>query len=199
MNLLFSILASFVIGYGLGAIPFGLLLVQMFGVGDLRAIGSGNIGATNVMRTGRKGLALATLLLDAGKGAAAVFIMGHLYSWSVAPIAGLMAVLGHVFPFWLRFRGGKGVATTLGVLLALNWQLGLFVCVAWLLIFLFTRTSSLASMLSIGWSSVIAYMLSDFLVTLVCLCLATLVVFSHRGNIKRLLQGTEHRFSTSVS
>lgn len=195
MSLLTSLLVSFVIGYGLGSIPFGLLLARMFGLGDLRKIGSGNIGATNVARTGRKGIALATLLLDAAKGAAAVYIVCVFYPADLAPLAGLMAVLGHVFPVWLRFHGGKGVATSMGVLLMLNWQIGLIVCAMWMLVFLFTRTSSLASLISLGWSSVVAYTLGSMLMALLCLCIASLIVFTHRGNITRLLGGNEHSFS----
>lgn len=198
MTILIAILASFVFGYGLGSIPFGLLLVKATGGGDLRKAGSGNIGATNVARTGRKGLSALTLLLDAGKGAAAVWLVGHFYWPEVAPLAGLIAVVGHVFPAWLRFRGGKGVATTLGVFFALDWQLGVIVCCLWLIVFIVTRTASLSSLLSIGWSATIAYMFGDFELTLLCLCLATLVVFTHRGNITRLLQGTEHTFGAKT-
>src|SRR5262249_54386624 len=131
MTMLIAILASFVIGYGLGSVPFGLLLMRATGGGDLRKTGSGNIGATNVMRTGHRLLGLLTLLFDAGKGAAAVWLIAHFYWPEVAPLAGLIAVVGHVFPVWLRFKGGKGVATAIGVFFALNWQLGAMVCALW--------------------------------------------------------------------
>jgi acyl phosphate:glycerol-3-phosphate acyltransferase len=193
------IFATFLLAYLLGSIPFGLCLTQMAGLGDIRKVGSGNIGATNVMRTGHKFLGIATLLLDGGKGAAAIWAASIIYPHDFLPIVGLFAVLGHVFPVWLKFRGGKGVATAIGVLLALSWQIGLAVCAIWLLVFAITRASSLSSLLSIGWSSVVAYMFGDFLTTLVCLCLATLIVFTHRGNIKRLLQGNEHTFNVKGS
>ena len=141
----------FAVAYLLGSIPFGLIIARFAGVGDLRAIGSGNIGATNVMRTGHKWLGLLTLVLDAAKGAAAVWYTGYqLYPYDFTAVAGLLAILGHVFPVWLRFKGGKGVATTFGVLLALNWMLGLATCVMWLAVFFFTRISSLASLVAIG-------------------------------------------------
>lgn len=193
-----GIFGTIALAYLLGSIPFGLMLARMAGLGDIRRLGSGNIGATNVARTGRKGLALLTLLLDLGKGAAAIYATRYIYSADFIPIAGLFAVIGHVFPVWLRFRGGKGVATALGVFFAINWVLAAAVCAMWLLVFLFTRFSSLASLMSMGYSSVAAYMLDDFLTALLCLCIATLVVFTHRGNITRLLQGKEHGFNVGA-
>jgi len=185
---------TFALSYALGSIPFGLLLTRAAGIKNLRSIGSGNIGATNVMRTGRTGLAAATLLLDGLKGAAAVLVAQYAYNQDFAPIAGLCAILGHIFPVWLHFKGGKGVATTIGVLFALNWMLGATVCLMWLGVFVLTRTSSLAAMLSIGFSAIAAYLLDSYLTALLCLCLAGLIVFTHRANIVRLIDGTEGKF-----
>lgn len=184
----------YVLAYGLGSIPFGLVLTRAAGIGNLREIGSGNIGATNVMRTGKKSLALATFLLDGAKGAVAVIVARFIFNHDLALIAGLLAILGHIFPIWLQFKGGKGVATTIGVLLALNPALGGAVCLMWLVIFAFTRISSLAAMMSIGYSAFAAYVLDTYLTSLFCLCLAGLIIFTHRSNITRLLDGTEGKF-----
>ncbi len=190
-----SILLVIAAAYLLGSIPFGLLLTRAFGLGDVRNIGSGNIGATNVMRTGKKGLGVAVLLLDLGKGFAAVWLTHYFYSENIAPIAGLFAVLGHVFPIWLKFKGGKGVATTLGVFFALNPVFGIAVCILWLAMFLITRTSSVSSLMAIGYSPIIAYLMDgDYGTALLCLNIAVLIVFTHRGNIRRLLSGKEHSF-----
>lgn len=183
------------LAYLIGSIPFGLLLTRLAGVGDVRKIGSGNIGATNVMRTGRKWLGVLTLLLDGGKGFAAVELgesanLGHLIT-----LCGFLAVSGHIFPVWLNFKGGKGVATTIGVLFGLDWMLGAIVCVIWLLAFILMRISSLAAMLSIGYSPIFAYLLNDDAITILCLCLATVIICTHRSNISRLLQGTENNFT----
>ena len=126
-------LISAFLGYLLGSIPFGLVLCKIFGLGDIRNIGSGNIGATNVLRTGNKPLALATLLLDSGKGAIAVLIINYFFGFNAAMLAGFFALIGHCYPIWLKFKGGKGVATTLGTLLALAWPIGLAACVLWLI------------------------------------------------------------------
>lgn len=189
------ILTASLLAYFLGSIPFGLLLTRMAGMGDIRKFGSGNIGATNVMRTGHKGLGLLTLLLDGGKGYAAMWCAQRLHPGEMADMAGLMVVLGHVFPVWLRFKGGKGVATAIGVFFGLNWMLGFTVCVIWLLAFALMRIASLASMLGLGYSPIAAYVLDNDAVTLLSLILAMLVVFTHRGNIMRLLLGTERHFS----
>ncbi len=185
---------TFAVSYLLGSIPFGLLLTRLFGVGDIRSIGSGNIGATNVLRTGKKGLAIATLLLDLSKGIVAVKLTQYLYGNDVAMLAGLFVVLGHVFPVWLRFNGGKGVATTFGAFFALNWVFALIVCAIWLVVFLITRFSSLSAIMSIGYSPVVAYLFNGYLAALLCLCLAGLIIFSHRRNLMRLLSGTELAF-----
>ncbi len=185
------LLAAFVGGYLLGAVPFGLLLARLAGLGDIRSIGSGSIGATNVLRTGRKGLAAATLLLDAGKGAGAVLLAGL---WGPEPqlTAALGAVLGHIFPLWLRFRGGKGVATVLGVLLALAWQAGLAACATWLLVAGLLRYSSLATLLSLAAAPLYIWLFTrDLQLVELIAVLAAVVWIRHRVNIARLLKGEE--------
>lgn len=180
--------------YLLGSIPFGLLLTKAAGLGDIRGIGSGNIGATNVMRTGRRGLGIATLVLDAGKGFLAVWLAHRMYDGDAALIAGLAAVLGHVFPAWLKFKGGKGVATALGVIFALNASAGLIACGAWLAVFSMTRYSSLSSLAAAAAAAGTAYALDTPAPALLFLALALLIAYTHRGNIQRLLAGREHNF-----
>ncbi len=188
------LLAALAGGYLLGAIPFGLLLTRMAGLGDVRNIGSGNIGATNVLRTGRKGLAAATLLLDGGKGAAAVLIAA-LWGPDMALTAGFGAVVGHLFPVWLGFKGGKGVATTLGVLLALDWRLGAACCALWLVVAFATRYSSLAALISLAAAPLLSwFLLGDLQMVQLTGVLALLVWSRHHENIRRLLKGKENRF-----
>jgi len=188
-----SLLAMAAIGgYLLGSIPFGLLLTKIAGLGDIRAIGSGNIGATNVLRTGRKDLALATLLLDGGKGTAAALI-GAQFGETAMLIAAFFAFLGHLFPVWLRFNGGKGVATFLGVLLGAYWPIGLIACLTWLAVAALTRYSSLSALIAAATSPLVAwYMVGPHLAAL-CAAMAVLVFIRHHQNIRRLLSGTEPR------
>lgn len=181
------------LGYLLGSIPFGLLLTKLFQAGDLRSIGSGNIGATNVLRTGRKGLALSTLLLDGGKGAVAVLLANYWFAPDAAIVAGMMAVIGHNFPMWLKFEGGKGVATTLGVLLALSWPAGLATAGTWLLIAVIFRYSSLAALISFVASPVYMLLLADENKAVLAVLLAVLCFVRHHENIKRLVAGEEAR------
>ncbi|HZT17884.1 MAG TPA: glycerol-3-phosphate 1-O-acyltransferase PlsY [Dongiaceae bacterium] len=180
------------LGYLLGSIPFGLLLTRAAGLGDIRRIGSGNIGATNVLRTGRKGLAAATLLLDAGKGAAAVLIGRH-WGPDMAVLAGCGAMLGHLFPIWLLFKGGKGVATGLGVLLALDWRIGLIACAVWLLVAVLLRYSSLAALAAFAAAPAAAWLIATRQLAAVALFLAVLVWLRHHQNIGRLITGREPR------
>ena len=184
--------AMLLIGYLLGSIPFGLIVTRLGGAGDLREIGSGNIGTTNVLRTGRKGLAALTLLLDAGKGATAVAL-----ARSSAPdcmsIAAAAAFLGHLYPVWLRFRGGKGVATMLGIALALDWRIAIVVALAWLGGALLSRYSSIGGMVSAIVAPLAAAVMARFDLALLFLAFAVLVLWKHRGNIERLLAGTEPR------
>ncbi len=181
---------SAVIGYLAGSIPFGLLLTRLTGKGDIRAIGSGNIGATNVLRTGSKGLAALTLLLDGGKGAAAALFMGQ-WGADFALLAGLFAVIGHDFPVWLRFRGGKGVATTIGVLLALSWPVGLITCAVWLAVAVISRYSSLAALISLAASPFAMFWLGDTPRTVIAVLMTLLAFARHHENIRRLLKGEE--------
>jgi acyl phosphate:glycerol-3-phosphate acyltransferase len=186
------------LGYLLGSIPFGLLLTKISGLGDIRGIGSGNIGATNVLRTGRKGLAAATLVLDGLKGAAAVLIARALmFDQDTALLAGLAAVLGHLFPIWLRFKGGKGVATGLGVLVAAAWPIGVAACAVWLLVAGLARVSSLASLSAFGFAPLAALVLEEIGVVKLSFTMAVLVFVRHQANIRRLLAGTEPRIGGS--
>lgn len=179
-------------GYLLGSIPFGLVLTRMAGYGDIRNIGSGNIGATNVLRTGNKALALATLILDSSKGAIAVLVANYFFGFDVAMIAGLAALIGHLFPVWLKFKGGKGVATTLGTLLALKPFVGLAACAVWLLVALATRYSSLSALIAVAAAPAVAqYLYDDANFTALCGVIATLVWIKHRANIQRLVKGEE--------
>jgi acyl phosphate:glycerol-3-phosphate acyltransferase len=190
---LFEPLAAILFGYLLGSIPFGLLLTRFAGLGDVRAIGSGNIGATNVLRTGRKGLAAATLLLDAAKGAAAVLIVAALWPEmpQLLPLAGLFAFLGHLFPVWLGFGGGKGVATMIGVVAALLWQAALAVAAIWVLALVLTRYSSAGGMAAALAAPVAAFLLGRVDLAVLFAGFALLVLWKHRANIRRLLRGVE--------
>lgn len=179
--------------YLLGSIPFGLVLTRAMGLGDLRSIGSGNIGATNVLRTGNKLAAFLTLVLDAGKGALAVIVARALAGGDAAQVAALAAFLGHLYPVFAGLKGGKGVATFLGVLLALAWPLGLAACAIWLATALILRISSLGALVSAAAAPVLAPLLGAGNLTLLCVVLAALVFWRHRQNITRLRQGTEPR------
>ena len=183
---------ALLLGYLLGSIPFGVLLTRWGGAGDLRAVGSGNIGATNVLRTGRKGLAAATLLLDALKGVAAVLLIAR-FAPGNEPLAAAGAFLGHCYPVWLRFRGGKGVATLAGIACALCWPVGLVYAVAWLLMLAAFRLSSLAGLIAAGSAPVAAALFGRFDLVLLFLSLALILGWKHAGNIERLLAGTEPR------
>jgi len=193
------LLAAFVGGYLLGSIPFGLVLTKFAGLGDIRTIGSGNIGATNVLRTGRKGLAAATLILDGAKGAVAALIAG-LWSTDLALAAGYGAILGHLFPVWLGFKGGKGVATTLGTLLAIAWPIGVAACLTWAIVAAVFRYSSLSALLAVAFSPLYAWFLpplwgadGDARIVVFSAVLAVLVWIKHHSNIRRLLRGEEPR------
>lgn len=174
-----------------------MLLTRFAGLGDIRSIGSGNIGATNVLRTGRKGLAAATLVLDAGKGAVAVLLAGLVADRDIALFAGLLAVLGHLFPVWLRFKGGKGVATGLAVLLAAFWPAGVAACAVWLLTAAIMRLSSLAALVAFAAAPLAALVLGDFGAARLAFTVAVLVYVRHQANIRRLLAGTEPRIGKS--
>lgn len=185
--------AAFLAAYLLGSIPFGVLLTRLAGAGDLRQIGSGNIGATNVLRTGRKGLAALTLLLDAGKGVAAVAVADHWFGPSMAVFAALGVVVGHIAPVWLRFRGGRGVATAFGVLFVFAWPVGVAAAAVWLGTAALFRYSSLAAILAIGSSPAWAWALVGVAEAEVTGLIAIAVIARHAGNIRRLLKGEESR------
>ena len=178
------------LGYGFGSIPFGLILAQLAGKGDIRQQGSGNIGATNVLRTGSKGLAAATLLLDLLKGFVPVFLSG-LWFWQDMGWTALFAVLGHCFPIWLGFKGGKGVATNAGVAFGLMWPLGAIYAVTWLGLLAITRISSLAGMAAVVATAIAAWFMDVRTFAIVMTLIAVLVLWLHRENIRRLMAGTE--------
>lgn len=190
-------IAATIGGYLFGSVPFGLILTRIAGLGDIRDIGSGNIGTLNVLRTGNKWLAALTLLFDAGKGAAAVLIAGR-FGPDMAVLAGAGAVVGHLFPLWLRFRGGKGVATALGVLAALAWEVALLAVLTWLAIALIFRYGSLASMGSLASSPFYAVWLADPQRTELAGFMAILVILCHHANIRRLIKGEEPKIGRSA-
>jgi glycerol-3-phosphate acyltransferase PlsY len=181
------------LSYCLGSVPFGVLITRALGLGDLRLIGSGNIGATNVLRTGHRGAAAATLILDAAKGAVAVLAARAAAGEDAAQLAGLCAFLGHLYPVWLRFRGGKGVATFLGTLIALAWPVGLAACATWAATAALSRYSSLSALVAAAAAPVWALLLGRPQIILLSVLLAALVVLRHRANIARLRAGTEPR------
>ena len=189
-----NLLLPFAAAYLLGSIPFGLILTRATGAGDLRAIGSGSIGATNVLRTGRKGLAAATVLLDAGKGVAAVLFAAHFFPGSEG-MAAVGAILGHCFPVWLKFRRGKGFATAAGVCLALAWLVMLACAAIWAATLAVSRISSVSSLVTVICAPVLAWLLGYPAAAVTLIVIAVIVIFQHRGNIARLRAGTESRFT----
>lgn len=196
--------AALAFGYLLGSIPFGLILTRMAGLGDVRKIGSGNIGATNVLRTGNKGLAALTLVLDALKGTVAVLIAHHVGgSYGIAILAGLLAGIGaffgHLFPVWLNFKGGKGVATYIGVLLGLLWPAGLLFCAIWIGVAFLTRYSSLSALFaSVVTPAILLFVFDDRPTALVAAIMTVLLLWKHRSNIGRLLRGEEPKIGAAA-
>ncbi len=184
--------------YLLGSVPFGIVMARLFGLGDLRTVGSGNIGATNVLRTGSKPAAALTLILDAGKGAIAVLAARAFLGEDAAQLAGFAAFLGHCFPVFLSFRGGKGVATFLGTLIALAWPIGLAGCGIWVVTAGLSRLSSLSALVAATLSPVAAWLLGYPQAILFCLAMAILIFIRHRANIARLLAGTEPRIGSKT-
>ncbi|UWR45478.1 glycerol-3-phosphate 1-O-acyltransferase PlsY [Phaeobacter inhibens] len=180
-----------VIGYALGSIPFGLLLTRIMGLGNLRSIGSGNIGTTNVLRTGSKKAAALTLLLDGGKGAVAVLLARTLAGEDAAQLAGLAAFLGHCYPIWLKFQGGKGVATFLGLMLALAWPVGIACCLTWLAAAYLSKTSSMGALVSAVAAPLWCLLLGAPITTGLAALLAAIILWRHKENIARLRMGTE--------
>lgn len=180
-----------IIGYLLGSIPFGMVLARLMNLGNLREIGSGNIGATNVLRTGNKLAAALTLILDGGKGAVAVLLARAFAGEDAAQLAGLSAMIGHCYPVWLRFSGGKGVATFLGIVLALAFPVGLACCAAWLVSAFTTRISSMGALVAAAAVGPLSWVFGHGIIALLCLMLAALVFWRHRANIARIKTGTE--------
>jgi acyl phosphate:glycerol-3-phosphate acyltransferase len=182
---------ALVIGYLLGSIPWGLILTRLAGTQDLRSIGSGNIGATNVLRTGRKGIAAATLLLDALKGTAAVLIAGYSWGPNAAMLAGLGAFFGHLFPVWLKFHGGKGVAVYIGTLIGLFWPAALLFCGIWIALAIALRYSSLSALIASLVTPLFLWWFDQAVLAALFAAMTLLLIFMHRENIQRLLAGTE--------
>ena len=195
-ELTINVLWAALLGYAFGSIPFGLLIAKLGGKGDIRSIGSGNIGATNVLRTGSKGLAAATLLLDLAKGLIPVLIARELF-WEDMGWTALFAVIGHCFPVWLGFKGGKGVATNAGVSFGLGLLLGGVYAVTWIAVLAITRISSLAGMSAVVATAVAAYATGNTTFFYVLTLIAVIVIWLHRENIKRLMAGTEPRVGGS--
>ena len=194
-NLPYILAALF--GYLLGSIPFGLLISKAAGQGDIRSIGSGNIGATNVLRTGRKDLALLTLLTDAGKAGAAALIVNHFFGLPFGLIAGTLALIGHCFPVWLSFKGGKGVATFFGCLFATAWPVGLTAGAIWLAIAFLTKMSAMAGLWAAASAPVIALFLGRIDISIMALVLAAVIFIRHKDNIGRIIKGTEPKIGAN--
>ena len=186
-----TMLYAVLLGYLCGSVPFGLILTRAAGLGDIRAIGSGNIGATNVLRTGNRWLAAATLILDAAKAAAPVLLARYFWGEEAARVAAMGAFLGHCFPIWLNFKGGKGVAVFIGSMLAFSWPVGLIFCAVWLLIALTRKLSSLAALTAAVTAPIFAYVIVDEWLAGTAALMALLLLFQHRENIVRLMAGTE--------
>lgn len=195
----FSLILVALGAYLLGSIPFGLVITRALGLGDLRAVGSGNIGATNVLRTGNKGAALATLLLDAGKGGIAVLIARAAVGADAAQVAALASFLGHLFPVWAGFKGGKGVATFIGTLLALAWPVGLAVCATWAVTAFLSRISSLSALIAAALAPVWLILFGQEEMVLLAVLLAALVWERHAANIRRLRDGTEPKIGKKTA
>jgi glycerol-3-phosphate acyltransferase PlsY len=194
-----TVALAFVFGYLLGSIPFGLILTRATGGPDVRTIGSGNIGATNVLRTGNKGLAAATLVCDMLKGTAAVLVTAHYASQEAALVAGFGAFLGHLFPVWLKFKGGKGVATYIGLLIGLAWPAALIFCAIWLVVAFATRYSSLAALIASAVNPLALWLLGWPAAAAMFLALTVLLWIMHRANVTRLLQGNEGKIGAKAT
>lgn len=179
------------LAYLLGSVPFGMVIAKIMGLGNLRDIGSGNIGATNVLRTGNKSAAFLTLIFDAGKGAVAVLLAHQFFGGTAAQIAGIFAFFGHLYPIWLRFKGGKGVATFLGILIALNFWAGLAACLTWLATALIVRISSASALVAAAIAPLWLYLMGSISAVLMVALMALLIWVKHSGNIKRIITGEE--------
>jgi len=193
---LMPLLYAVVIGYLCGSVPFGLLLTRAAGLGDIRDIGSGNIGATNVLRTGNRQVAAATLVLDAAKAALPILFAGYYWGANAAMLAAIGALLGHCFPVWLNFKGGKGVSVMIGSLLALSWPVGLIFCAVWLVIAFAQRMSSLAALTATATAPIFAFVLVNEWLAGAIAIMAIVLFFQHRENIARLMAGTEPKIGS---
>lgn len=193
---LMPLLYAIILGYLCGSVPFGLLLTRAAGLGDIRQIGSGNIGATNVLRTGNRWVAAATLLLDAAKAALPVLVARYYWGENAAMLAAIGAFLGHCFPVWLNFKGGKGVAVMIGSLFALSWPLGLIFCAVWLLIAFAQKMSSLAALTATATAPIFAFVVVNEWLAGAVAVMAILLFFQHRENIARLMAGTEPKIGS---
>jgi len=189
------IIVSIILGYLIGSVPFGLVLTRLAGLGDIRKIGSGNIGTTNVLRTGHKGLALMTLLLDAFKAAVIALICAYCFGRELGFLAGFMAVIGHNYPIWLKFKGGKGVASTLGLMLIMTPLVGIVTCLTWLVVALIWHYSSLSALVALVVAPIIAGIRGDHAAAITYILLALLSYYRHHANISRLIHGTESKIS----
>jgi len=192
-----SIIYAILGGYLLGSIPFGLLIARVSGQGDIRNIGSGNIGATNVLRTGRKDLAFLTLILDAGKAGVAALIFNHIFGAPIGYFAGAAALFGHCFPVWLGFKGGKGVATFYGCLFATSWPIALIAGAIWLACAFLTRISSLAGLAAAGITPFIAFMMGNIPIAMMAAVMGIIIYIRHKDNIGRIIKGTESKIGAS--
>jgi glycerol-3-phosphate acyltransferase PlsY len=192
----FPAIIAAVLGYLSGSVPFGLILTRLAGLGDVRSIGSGNIGATNVLRTGNKGLAAATLLLDALKGTVPAALGYHFFGAEGGVIAGFAAFLGHIFPIWLGFKGGKGVATYIGVIFGLDWRLGLLFLIVWIATAAITRYSSLSALVATVAIPVVLFFVGDIRIAALAAVMSVIVWIKHRANINRLVSGAESRIGS---
>jgi glycerol-3-phosphate acyltransferase PlsY len=192
----FPAIIAALLGYLSGSVPFGLILTRMAGLGDVRSIGSGNIGATNVLRTGNKGLAAATLLLDALKGTVPAALGYHFLGVEGGVIAGFAAFLGHIFPVWLGFKGGKGVATYIGVLFGLDWRMGLLLLIVWIATAVITRYSSLSALVATVAIPVVEFFVGDIKIAALAVLMSVIVWIKHSANISRLLAGNESRIGS---
>ena len=190
------LLYAAVLGYFCGSVPFGLLLTRAAGLGDIRSIGSGNIGATNVLRTGNRALAAATLILDAAKAALPVLFARYYWGEQAAMLCAIFAFLGHCFPVWLNFKGGKGVSVFIGILLALSWPVGLIFCAVWLVIAFAQKMSSLAALTAAATAPIFAYVVVDEWLAATAALLALVLFFQHRTNLARLFNGTEPKIGS---
>jgi len=193
-----TLLYAVVIGYFCGSVPFGLLLTQAAGLGDVRNIGSGSIGATNVLRTGNRWLAAATLILDAAKAAVPVLVIGTLWGRDAAMLTAIAAFFGHCFPVWLGFKGGKGVAVMIGSLLALSWPVGVIFCAVWLVIAFAQKISSLSALTAAATAPIFAYVVVDERLAAATAVMSILLFFQHRANIFRLMRGTEPKIGAKT-